>query len=170
MPAEHRRGDGAGGDADEQDVIQTDAVVAILQRQDALNLMGLDHRLQDVGDRERFLSGAGEIIGQGEDAAQVVRRMAPLGGEPGIVIVEPANHRADIKRGVHGLQLPIGARHAGAVSQRRAGNDRTEMLGAFGKTQREQAAAQGVEQIIARRVDGFAAGRDVTRRVVGNLG
>ncbi len=83
--AEHRRCDSAGGDADEQDMIQTDAVVTILQRQDALDLMGFDHRLQDIGDRERFLSGASEIIGQGENAAKIVRRVTPLGGEPGIV-------------------------------------------------------------------------------------
>ena len=42
--AEQLRGDGGGGDADEQDVIEADAVEAVFQREDALDFVGFDHR------------------------------------------------------------------------------------------------------------------------------
>ena len=72
------------------------------------------------------------------------------------LIVEPANHRADIESGMYRIELPSGAGNPRAVGQQRAGNDRPEMFRAFGITQREQAAAQGVDQTIARGVDGLA--------------
>ena len=44
-----------------------------------------------------------------------------------------------------------------------------KMLGAFGIAQSQQAAAEGVDQIVARGVDGFAASRDVARGIVGEF-
>ena len=48
---------------------------------------------------------AGEPVGDGEDAAEIVGGVAPLGGEPGVVEVEPADHGADVERGLHGIEL-----------------------------------------------------------------
>ena len=92
--------------------------------------------------------------------------MAPLGGEPGVVEIEPADHRADIERRVHRLKLPIGAGNARAVRQGRAGDHRAQMFRAFGIAQREQAAAEGIHEIIARGIDGFATVGDIIRRII----
>ena len=64
---------------------------------------------------KRFPFGSAKVIGQSQDAAQIIRWMTPFGGEPGIVKVEPTNHSADIKRGVNRFELPIGAWYTGAV-------------------------------------------------------
>ena len=41
--------------------------------------------------------------------------MAPFGGEPGVVEIEPADHRADVERRLHRVELELRARHLGAV-------------------------------------------------------
>ena len=111
VAAEHRGRDGGGGDADEQHMIEPDAVETVLQRQDALDLVRLDHRLQarrrSVND---LLLGARQVIGERKNAAEIIRWMAPFGGEPGVVEIEPADHRADVERRMHRIELPRGAR------------------------------------------------------------
>ena len=50
-------------------------------------------------------SGTGEPIGNGENAAEIVGGVAPLGGQPGVVEVEPANHGADVEGGLNRIKL-----------------------------------------------------------------
>jgi hypothetical protein len=85
--------------------------------------MSFDHRLQHIAAGKSFLLRARQIIGEGQDTAEIVRRMAPFGGEPGIIEIQLADHRADIESSVHRVELPCGAGNAGAVNQSRAGND-----------------------------------------------
>ena len=93
---------GGRGDLDKHDVVQADAVERVLERKTALNLMRLDHGLHDVLDRERRLAirhvGARDPVGHGPDRTEVVGRVAPLGGEPAVVKVEPADLRANVER------------------------------------------------------------------------
>ena len=121
--AEQLADDGGGGDLDQHDVIEADLVEGVFKRDAALNLVGLDHGRQHVAHGQRRLAcgdrGAREPVGVGQNAAEIVGRMAPLGGEPGVVEVEPANHGADIEGGLHGIELKVGAGNARAV-----GNDR----------------------------------------------
>ena len=49
--AEQARRDGRARDAHEQDVVETYAVEAVVQREHALDLVRLDHRRQHVGHR-----------------------------------------------------------------------------------------------------------------------
>ena len=77
-------------------------IEGVLKREAALNLVCLDHRRQHLPHGERGLwVGAGKPIGNGKNAAQVVRGVAPLGGKPGVVEVEPANHGADVERSLN---------------------------------------------------------------------
>ena len=76
--------------------------------------------------------------------------MAPLGREPGVVEVEPADHRADVERRRDGLELVARARHARAARKLRAGHDGTEQLRARGEAERENAAAERVHEAVAR--------------------
>lgn len=79
--AEHLGDDGGGRELDEDDVVEADAVERVLEGHAALNLVCLDHGGQDVLDDE-LLARAGEVVGDGEDGAEVVGRVAPFSGEP----------------------------------------------------------------------------------------
>ena len=94
--------------------------------------------------------GARQPVGRREDAAEVVRRVAPLGGEPRVVEVEPADHRADVERGLHRIELERRARHLRPVRHDGARDDRPEELRARRIGKRLEAAAQRVDQAVAR--------------------
>ena len=119
------------------------------------------HRQQRLRDRGHGV--AREPVGRGEDAAQVVGRMAPFGGEPGVVEIEPADHRADVEGGLDRVELELGARHLGAVRHDRARHDRAEQLGAGGILERLEAAAERVDQAVAGGFVGELAGDLVLR-------
>ena len=101
MSADH----GRRGHLDQHDVIEADLVERVLQRDAALDLVGLDHRGEHVAHGQRRLPSATAVresqSADGEDAAEVVGRVAPLGGQPGVVEVEPADHGADVEGGLH---------------------------------------------------------------------
>ena len=162
-----------GRDLDQHDVIEADAVEAVLQRDHALDLVRLDHRRQHRLHRQRRLArgdrGARQPVGGGENAAEIVGRMAPLGREPGVVEVQPADHRADVERRLHRIELELRARNARPVRHDGAGNDRAEQLGARRIGQRLEPAAQRVDQAVARGFVRFAAFDLVARRVVGDV-
>src|SRR6185312_15554812 len=107
-------------------------VEAVEQRVATLDFMCLDGIAEHVAHAERraalTLRLAAEIIAQRENGAQVVRGMAPLGGKPGVVEVEPANLRADGKGCLHGIELMAGARYACATGKGRAWHEGPEML------------------------------------------
>lgn len=105
--AEHVGDDGGGGDFDEHDVIEADAVEGVFESEAALDLVSLDHGGEDVAHGERLAADgdgvAGEPVGGGEDAAEVVGGVTPLGREPGVVEVEPADHGADVEGSLDGV-------------------------------------------------------------------
>ncbi|MNS52769.1 hypothetical protein D3C72_854950 [compost metagenome] len=171
---EHLRDDGGGGHLDQQHVVQADPVEGVLQRQHALDLVRLDHRQQHVvhgrwwaSQRSRI---AAEPVGYGEDAPQVVRGVAPFGGQPGVVEIQPADHRADVERGLHGVKLERRAGHLGAVWHHGAGHDRPQQLLARRVFQRFQAAAQRVDQAVACGLVRQAALDLVVENVVRDIG
>ena len=171
--AEHLGHDSSARDFDQYDVVEADAVKAVLERDHALDFMRLDHCGQYVAHNQRFFAccdvPARQVVGACKDAAQVVGRMAPFGGEPGIVEIEPANHAADIECCHYRVELERGAGYLGAVRHHRAGNDRAHQLGAGGVGQRLEAAAQRIHQAQSRRVEGFCAFNVVFERVIGDI-
>ena len=150
---------GHGGDLHQYHMIQPDAVEAVLECQQALYLMCLDHRGQYVAYGQRRLAfgyiAATQVIGHGENAAEVVGRMTPFRSQPGVVEVQPADHRTDVPCGFHRVHFMRSAGDARAVAHGGTGYQRAEVLGALGETQRQQAAAQRVDQAVARGVIGF---------------
>ena len=76
--AEHLGDDGGGGDLDEDDVVEADAVEGVEQREAALDLVCLDHALEEVTDCEVGLARPREVVGDGEDGAEVVGRVSPF--------------------------------------------------------------------------------------------
>ncbi len=82
-------------------MVETDAVERVLEGEAALDLVSLDGGGQHVLDGEGLLAvgdvGAADPVGDREDGANVVRGVAPLGGEPGVVEVEPSDERPLLK-------------------------------------------------------------------------
>ena len=164
---------GGRGHLHQNNVIQANLVEGVLQREAALDLVRLDHRRQHGAHGERRLSGryrgARKPVGDGENAAQVVRRMAPLGSQPGVVEVEPANHGADVEGGLHRVELKGCARNLGAVGHNRSGHDRAQQFGAGRILECFQTAAQRIDQAIARGGVGQFALDGVVADVIGNV-
>ena len=70
-------GDDCGrGNLDKDDVVETDAVERVEQREATLDLVGLDHALQDVLDGDA-LTLACQVIRDGEDGSEIVGRVSP---------------------------------------------------------------------------------------------
>ena len=132
------------------DVVEADLVEGVFEREAALDFVGLDHGGEDVADGELAMAVAGEPVGDGEDAAEVVGGVAPLGGEPGVVEVEPADDGADVEGGLHGVEDRSWCQGTRApLVHGEAGDDGAEELGAGGEVEGLQAAAEGVEETVA---------------------
>ena len=82
--AQHGRHHCSAGDLDQHDVVEADAVEAVFERDHALDFMRLDHAGKHFAHGQwcfaRGNARARQEIGCGEDAAEVVGRMAPFGG------------------------------------------------------------------------------------------
>ena len=166
-------GDRRGGDFHQQHVIEADAVEGVFQGDHALNLMGHDHCFQHRTYGQRCIAIGHaflrEVIGHGQDAAEVIRRVAPFGGEPGVVVVEPTHDAADVPRGFYRVQSERGARYTRAKRHHRALDDRPQVLGALGKAQGQQATTQCVHQAVTGGVQRSLGIDPVVEDVVGDV-
>ena len=70
------RYDGCARDLDQYDVVKADTVERVQESELALDLVGLDHGLEHVADRQG-LALTGEMISDGENGTEVVRRVSP---------------------------------------------------------------------------------------------
>jgi len=68
--------DGGRGDLDQDDVIESDAVERVEQREAALDLVRFDHALEDVLDRDVFALAC-QVVRDGEDGPEIVGWVAP---------------------------------------------------------------------------------------------
>src|SRR5271165_4322853 len=135
-------------DTHQEDMIKAKTVKAIFQSDHSLNFVRLDHRKQDVTNRERLFTFpdplARKIIRYRKDAAEVIGWMPPLRSKPGVVVVEPAHHRTDVESGLDWVQLVRGARNPRATLHRGSGNDRTEHFDAGRVIEGQQPAAKRI--------------------------
>ena len=139
VEAEQPRHCGGRGDFHEDDVVEPDAVEGVVEREHALNLV-CDHRgVEDIGDGHR-LPRSREVIGDGEDRAEVVGGMPPLRREPRIVVVEPADQRSGLEGRLHRVELVRRRRDTGAVRHDGAGHDRAQQ-GSAGLVRRGECGA-----------------------------
>lgn len=90
-------------------MVEADAVERVLEGEAALDLVRLDHGLEDGLDSGGGLSsclvGAGQPVGHGEDTAEVVGGVTPLSSEPAVVVVQPADGGADVEGAADGVEL-----------------------------------------------------------------
>ena len=168
-PAQHRRGDRGGRQPHQDHVVQADAVERVLQRIDALDLVRLDRPSQHVAHGDRLALLARLPVGDRQDRAEGVRRVPPLGGQPGVVEVEPSDQRADVECGLRRIELERRARHAGAARDFAARHQRPKMLHAIRELHRQHRAGQRIQKHVARGVVGLARVDPVIDHVVGDV-
>lgn len=154
VEAEHLGDDGGRGNLDQDNVVKTDLVVGVEESQAALDLVGLDHTLEDILDGEDLaagevaasLVGSVDPVGDSEDGTQVVGGMSPLSSQPAVVEVEPSDHSTNVEGSVDGVELEGSSRDLGAVGDDGAGDDGAEELGALLEPQTLKTAAEGVDE------------------------
>ena len=155
-------------------MIKTHFVERVLKRDAALNFVGLDHAGEKVVHCQWFFTCGNRIarepVCRGEYPAQVVGWMAPFRSQPGVVEIQPAYHRADVERGLDGIHLKLRTRHFRAVWHQRALHNRSKHFSARRIFQRLEAAAERIEQAVARGVVGFFGFDLVLGDVVDNVG
>ncbi len=137
-------------------MIEPDPVEAVFEREHALNLVGLDHGGEHIAYGDR-LTATGQIVGDRQYPAQIIRRMPPLRGKPGVVEIQPADHRADVERGIDRIELVGGTGNASPALQRGTGHHRTHELGAGGILERLESAGERIHEAIARGLVGKIA-------------
>jgi hypothetical protein len=76
--------------------------------------------------------------------------MAPLGGQEGVIVVEPADGQTDVEGGRGGVETEGRAGHARPVRHQGPGHDGPEMADTFGMAEREDGAAEGVHETVTR--------------------
>ena len=152
--AKHLGYDGGAGYLDQHDVIEPHLVEGIFQRDAALDFVGLDHAGEHIFHGERFLARSDGVARQpvcrGENAAEVIRWVTPLRGEPGVVEIQPADHRTDVEGGLYRIELELRAGDFRAVGHHGAGDDGPYELGAGRVFEGLKPAAQRVDQAVAR--------------------
>src|SRR5688572_3090370 len=172
--AEHARQHGTAGHAGEEVVVYADRLEIVLDGDAALDLVGLDEALEYVAHRQRLTArgcvAAGEVIGQHQDAGQVIARVAALRRGESVVVVEPADHAAEAERRGHRVELVGRAGYARAVRDDRAGHHRADELGAVRVVQCVQRAGDRVRHAEPRGRHRLGGPDLVADHVVGDVG
>ena|SRR5699024_2300463 len=95
--------------------------------------------------------------------------MAPLRRQPGIVKIEPANHRADVKCRLDGIELELGSGDAHTVRYNGAGDNWPQQFFTGRVFESFQTAAEGVEQAVMGGVIGHSGADFVVHDVIDNI-
>jgi hypothetical protein len=154
VEAEHLGDDGGRGDLDEDDVVKTDLVVGVEESQASLNLVSLDHGLENILDNKGLaasevttsLVGTVDPVSDSKDSTEVVRGVTPLSSEPAVVEVEPSDHSTNVEGGVDGIKLEGSTRDLGAVGDNGARDNGSKELRALLEPQTLETAAKGIEE------------------------
>lgn len=154
VEAEHLSNHSSGGNLDQHNVVQADSVVRILQGQNTLDFVGLDHSLQHFLDlHDLAISevtsgtvGAGDPVSDSQNTAQIVGGVTPLGGKPAVIVVKPPDHGTNVEGTIDRVQLIGSTRDTSTVRDNGALNNGPQQLGAFLESQGLQSATQRVEE------------------------
>ena len=85
-------------------MVETVPVVGVLEREAALDLVSLDHGLEDILDDKGLEAGlrvglgsTGDPISHGEDTTEIVRGVTPLSSEPAVIVVQPTDSSTNVE-------------------------------------------------------------------------
>lgn len=154
VKTEHLGNGTSGGHLDQDDVVQTDLVVRVLQGQHTLNLVGLDHGLQDVLDsRDLAVAevaagtvGSSNPVSHSQDTTHVVRGVTPFSSQPAVIVVQPTDHGTNVESTVDGVQLVRSSGNASTVGDDSAFDRGAQQLGALLELQGLQSTTDGIEE------------------------
>jgi len=177
VEAEHLGDDGGRGDLDKNNVVKTDLVVGVEESQATLDLVGLDHGLEDILDNKGLaasevttsLVGTVDPVSDGKDSTKVVRGVTPLSSEPAVVEVEPSDHSTNVEGGVDGVKLEGSTRDLGAVGDNGAGDNGSKELRALLEPQTLKTAAESVEEDPSSSVESKLRVNGLIGDIVGNI-
>jgi hypothetical protein len=177
VEAEHLGDDGGRGDLDKNNVVKTDLVVGVEESQATLDLVSLDHGLEDILDNKGLaasevttsLVGTVDPVSNGEDSTQVVRGMTPLSSEPAVVEVEPSDHSTNVESCVDGVKLEGSTRDLGTVRDNGARDNGSKELRALLEPQTLETAAEGVEKNPSSSVESKLRVNGLVGDIVGNI-
>jgi hypothetical protein len=100
---QHSGSNRSGGDTHQQHMVESHTIETVLECEDSLDLVRLDHRTEHLTHRCYLLAMssilASHIVRDRKDGAEIIGRVPPLRREPGVVEVQPTNHRADVEGG-----------------------------------------------------------------------
>lgn len=134
VKTQHFRHYCCGSNFDQNDVIKANSVERVEECEAALDLMGLDHSLEDVADFE-WLPLTRKVIGDSQNGSKIVRRMAPYGindelmiqykeldrhtfcGQKAVIEIEPSNDGANVECTTDRIQLVVSSRDLGTYGR-----------------------------------------------------
>lgn len=97
-------------------MVQTDAVEGVQESKTTLDLMGLDHTLENVTDGQG-LALTSEVISNSKDGTKVIRGVTPLCCQEAVVEVQPTDLSTNVEGTTNGIQLVVGSRNLGPYRQ-----------------------------------------------------
>ena len=141
--AKQFRDNSSRGDLDEHNVIETDLVVGVQECQTSLDLVCLDHGLQDfLNSHDLSISEVStstvcsrDPVCDGQNSTQVIRWVTPLSGQPAVIVIEPSDHSTDVESSIDRIKLERGSRDLGAVWNDGSIHNRAQQLCAFLKSE-----------------------------------
>lgn len=172
--AEHAGDNGSRGDLNENNVVETDSVERVLDGETSLNLVGLDHALEDILDLEDLalktgLGGSSLPVGNGKDTAKVIGGVSPLGGEPAVVEIEPSDDGTNVEGTSDGVNLVVGTGDLGSVGHNGAGNNGANNVGTLLVLETLKTTAESVKETESSSLHGDGGVDLVVMDVVGNV-
>jgi len=150
--AKHLTDNSSRGNLDQNNVIETDLVERVLESHATLNLVCLDHGLKDVSHSENLsiaqvsavAVGSADPVCDGQDCAQVITGVTPLGSQPAVVEVEPSDHGTNVEGTEYRVELVRCTRNSCTIRNCGSRDDGAEQLGAVGELESLEATSQGV--------------------------
>ena len=125
----------------QHNMVNTNAVKGVFQRETALNFVCLDHVSQDVTHREALLAfGFGllaQIITKRQNGTKVIGWMPPFRCQPRIIVIQPAYHRANIKRAFLRINQMLRTGYAHSIRHAGTFNNIAQQLFTSWKFQRQ---------------------------------
>ena len=114
--------------------------------------MRLDHRGEYIPHGQWGLAiaciDATQVVGDGQDSAEIVRWVAPFCCQPGVIKIKPANESADIPCSLYRVHFVRGAWHACAMPDISARHQWAEVFGGLWEAQGQQATAQSIYKAV----------------------
>src|SRR5262249_24968659 len=129
---------------------------------------GSKHVTHDQGSPTIPHGGPRLVVGYRENRAEIVRGVSPFGSQPGVVVIEPTYHAADVKGGFDGIKLEWSPRHARPKWYDSPWHEGAKMSAASWILQSQKGAAGAIQKTIPCGVERFVTPSTGIQDVIGD--